>query len=184
MQPGEIHLTRTHPFVAALASHVLDTALDSGDAAPARRCGVVMTRGVTRGTTLLVVRFRDHLVLRGPGKEDTLLAEDCRLLAFEGPATDPVWLPAERAEALLALTPDRNIAADLAERALRPLIEALPTLGPALAEAARRHADELLAAHQRVRPQRRASPRGEVVRAEPNLPPDVIGVYLYRPVQP
>ena len=82
---GEELLTRTHPVVEGLASHVLDTALDplAGDAVAARS-GVMRTRDVTRRTTALLLRMRFHLTIRRGEQERRLLAEDARVLAFAG----------------------------------------------------------------------------------------------------
>ena len=67
---GEIHLGRTSPVVEGLASWTLDQALDpeSRDARPvASRCGAIATSAVSERTTLLVARFRYHLVRRRSG---------------------------------------------------------------------------------------------------------------------
>ncbi len=63
---GEAALVRTDPVVSALASHVLNSALDPqiDGRRPARRCGVIRTRAVAVRTTLLLVRYRFQLTLR------------------------------------------------------------------------------------------------------------------------
>ena len=102
VKDGEVYLSRTHPIIEGLASHVMDTALDPLGESEARRCGVTVTSQVERRTTLLLVRYRYHIITRYPdGDERALLAEDCQLAAFAGAATDPQWLGSEDAEALL-----------------------------------------------------------------------------------
>ena len=68
---GEIHLGRTSPVVEGLASWTLDQALDResrDDTGPvASRCGATATSAVSERTTLLVARFRYHLVRRRSG---------------------------------------------------------------------------------------------------------------------
>ena len=96
-QEGERYLHRTHPFIETLANHVLETALDplSGDAVrypAARRCGAMRTKSVEKRTTLLLVRFRYHIIQITKDGEKPLLAEDCRLLAFSGSPQNAVWL--------------------------------------------------------------------------------------------
>src|SRR5829696_2556581 len=90
VRDGEIYLSRTHPVIEGLASHVMDTALDPvGDNAVARRSGVAMTSQVERRTTLLLVRYRYHIIARLGGDEKALLAEDCQLAAFSGSPYNP-----------------------------------------------------------------------------------------------
>ena len=89
---GEAALTRTDPIVGAVAHFVLSAALDKdmpGRYRPARRCGVIRTSAVTRRTTLLLVRYRFQLILPGRHGDRPLIAEDARVLGFEGPPQRP-----------------------------------------------------------------------------------------------
>src|SRR5829696_4747689 len=86
VKDGEIYLSRTHPIIEGLASHVMDTALDPLGESEARRCGVTVTSLVERRTTLLLVRYRYHIITHlAGGEERALLAEDSQLAAFAGP---------------------------------------------------------------------------------------------------
>ena len=71
LSEGEIHLERTSPVVEGLASWTLDQAFDPesrDDTGPvASRCGAIATSAVSERTTLLVARFRYHLVRRRSG---------------------------------------------------------------------------------------------------------------------
>ena len=100
---GEAALVRTDPVVSALASYILDSALDTHmpGPRPARRCGVVRTDAVTRMTTLILARYRFHLNLPSRSGTRQLVAEDARLLAFTGSPASPEWLDHESAIALL-----------------------------------------------------------------------------------
>jgi len=184
VQEGETYLPRTHPFVETLANHVLETALDplSGDAVrypAARRCGAMRTRAVTTRTTLLLVRFRYHIVKMQNGVERPLLAEDCRLLAFTGSPQSAAWLDEAQAEALLAAQPDGNITPEQATDFVTRVVDGFEALRPHLDEAAEQRGEELLEAHRRVRSATRA--RGVRHRVEPHLPPDVLGIYVFLP---
>ena len=64
VKDGEVYLSRTHPIIEGLASHVMDTALDPLGESEARRCGVTVTSLVERRTTLLLVRYRYHIITR------------------------------------------------------------------------------------------------------------------------
>src|SRR5207249_795895 len=106
---GVCYLSRTHPFVEALASHVMDTALDPlGDGA-ARRCGAIRTAVVERRTTLLLVRYRFEVATSRGAADQTQLAEEVRLMAFRGAPEEAEWLSDEDAERLLSAEPGGNI---------------------------------------------------------------------------
>jgi len=174
-------LTRTHPVVAGLAAHVLDTSLEplsAGDAVAAR-CGVMRTRAVTRRTVALLLRLRVHLTVRRGETSRELLAEDARVLAFTGRPESPEWLSDEAAEALLAAEPAANLAPDRVQRELERTLAGLPALTPALADLAGVRAAELLESHRRVREAASATGRFSV---EPQLPVDVLGTYVFLPL--
>jgi superfamily II DNA or RNA helicase len=188
VQPGEFYLHRTHPLVEALATGILDSSLDSAADTGAARCGVVRTKAVDRRTILLLVRLRYHIeteIKSGPrGKEVAerrqLLAEDSQVLAFAGSPQSAEWLSKEQAEALLEVIPDANIAPELQRDALQRIIDGVPALMPHLESAARSRAAELLEAHRRVRSAARL--RGVSQKVEPQLPPDILGIYVFLPV--
>lgn len=106
---GQLYLNRTHPIVEGLATYVMDTALDPVGEGVARRCGVIRTHQVERRTTILLVRFRYHLITKRQDEDYPLLAEDCQLLAFAGSPQNAQWLDDEAAQALLQAKPDGNI---------------------------------------------------------------------------
>lgn len=177
---GQFTISRTHPFVEGLASFTLDRALDSGaEDAKARRCGVIRTGGVVRRTTTLLCRARFHILTKQRGRETPLLAEDCFLLGFTGAPDKAEWLAPDAAEALLLLSPDGNVLPDLAKNTLRQVLSGLETLRPRVDEAAREKAEALLEAHTRVRQAVRT--KGVSHRVEPQLPVDVLGVYVFLP---
>ena len=184
VQQGERLLQRTHPFVETLANHVLETALDplSSDAqryTAARRCGAISSSGVSIRTTLLILRFRYHIIKIQGNSEKPLLAEDCRLLAFTGSPENAEWLDETGAEYLLALQPDGNILPQIASQRIQQVIDGFGSLRKHVDEAAIERGKELLDAHQRVRnPSKLKNLR---FRIEPQLPPDVLGIYIYLP---
>ena len=184
VQEDEHYLQRTHPFVETLANHVLETALDplSGDAVrypAARRCGAIRTKAVDKRTSLLLVRFRYHIIQTQNNVERPLLAEDCRLLAFSGSPQSAVWLEENEAEKLLLAQPDGNIAADQAAEFVGRVIDGFELLRSRLDQAASQRGEELLDAHQRVRLATRT--RNVRYRVEPQLPPDILGIYIFLP---
>jgi len=192
VQEGQVYLSRTHPLVEGLASYVMDTALDpvlsllhsaQEGGSIARRCGVMRTSQVTRRTTLLLLRLRHHILTqRGRGAhkmESPLLAEECQLVAFAGSPQNAEWLTNAQAEELLQAQPDANVNPDQATHFLKQMLDGIEFVLPHLEEVARQRAQELLDAHQRVRTAMQA--KGVSYRVEPQLPVDVLGVYLYLP---
>jgi superfamily II DNA or RNA helicase len=183
VQPAELYLHRTHPLVEALATGILDASLDSETEGGAARCGATRSRRVDRRTTLLIVRLRFHIetqIRHGQSTETRqLLAEDSQVLAFTGSPQNAEWLSREQAEALLEVTPDENIAPEIQREAIQRILDGAPLLSPHIEGAARRRAEELLEAHSRVRSAARL--RGITQRVEPQLPPDILGLYVFLP---
>jgi hypothetical protein len=173
-----LSLTRSHPFVEALAGYVMQSALDPLLLGVATRAGTMRTRAVKTRTTLLLVRFRYHLVR--PGAEAPLLAEDCQLLAFEGTPSEARWLSPEAAESLLGAEPDGNVGDQQARTYVQHVIDGLTALAPHLEATATSRARELLDAHRRVRQSAHERVRG--LRVDPVLPPDVLGAFVLVPV--
>lgn len=181
MGKGLEKLTRTHPIVEGLSAYVLETALDTEVDGPGKRCGVIWTKAVKKRTTVLLLRLRYHIVTRGQdGVDRPLLAEDHALIGFSGSAEDPEWLEADVVEALLEAQPDRNVAPELAKDQLAGIISNFDGLRGRLNMVAEERGEALLDAHLRVRQSARLEIRA--LRVEPHLPPDVLGIFLYRPM--
>lgn len=182
-------LNRTDPKVNAVAEYVLNSALDSqlpDDARPARRCGVIMSADVSAPTTALLVRFRIHLTLPGRDVTNAQVAEEARVVAFTGPPNNPHWLDRDDVAVLLNARPSQNVPPAVAENLVSNAIQALSSLNDELNTYATTVADELRDAHIRVRTAARGDRAGRLgvrgLEVRPQLPPDVLGVYLYRPV--
>ena len=176
---GVEHLTRTHPLVERLASYVLNTALDKHGQALARRSGVIYTKAVQRRTTLLLLRHRYHIVTELPGNTKQLLAEDCQLVAFRGSPENAEWLPINEAEALLGAVPASNIDPDQKRRFIQRVLDGYDAIRDRLEEEARSQGEALLAAHKRVRSAAKWRNVRQTIR--PELPPDVLGIYVFLP---
>src|SRR5690606_32701051 len=150
----------------------LDTALDSKLRGPAARCGVIRTRAVDRRTTLLLCRYRVNLTVDSRRGEHSMLAEEAALLAFAGPPDDPTWLDDAAAEVLLAAEPSGNVTPDAARDYLTEVLRAESTWRVQLDTEAHRRADEVAAAHARVRAadRRRGASTSTRVSVSPQLP--------------
>ncbi|MFD6095261.1 helicase-related protein [Nocardiopsis flavescens] len=179
---GEAALVRTDPVVGALASHVLDTALDTEgepDKRPARRCGVIRTDRVSTRTTLLLVRYRFHLTLPSRHGTRQLVAEDARLLAFTGAPDKAQWLTAEQARELVDYEATENTAPNMGVNTMRRVLDALPAVTGHLDSYGDELAAELADSHRRVRVASEEIRRGLKIQAQ--KPADVLGVYVYLP---
>ncbi|MEU3456740.1 DEAD/DEAH box helicase [Micromonospora sp. NPDC006766] len=179
---GEAALVRTDPAVVALAGYVLNAALDDQATGPrpARRCGVIRTRAVTTRTTLLVARYRFHLTLPSRTGTRQLVAEDARLLAFQGAPTNARWLSTGDALALFDATADANTDPGFGERTMRRVLDELPAVDDHLRAYGETLAAELLASHRRVRSASGEIVRGLTVTVQDRA--DVLGAYVYLPV--
>ena len=172
-------LVRTHPFVEALASFLVGTAIDDPAVAKAARSGAIRTKAVAKRTTLLLVRLRHH-ILRTVGSETReLLAEECQIMGFEGAPESPAWLTQGQAEKLLAASPDANIAPDQARSFVGKVVAGSAALQSELEKFADERAKSLLAIHRQLRDETRVKGLKYDVRAQ--LPVDVIGVYVLLP---
>ena len=174
-----ILLARTHPFVEALASHLVGTAIDDPAVAKAARSGAIRTQAVARRTTLLLLRLRFHILRTVGGDTRELLAEECCIVGFEGAPEQAAWLPLERAEELLAAAPDSNIAPEQSRQFVGKVVDAAPALAPALDAFAAERAAGLLAVHRQLRDESRV--KGLRYDVRPQLPADVLGVYVLLP---
>ena len=177
---NQLYLARTSPVVEGLASWVLDTALDEKgyeESPIARRCGVIQTKAVSARTSLLLLRYRYHLLLSARSS-NPLLAEEICPLAFTGSMDQPKWLSDSDANQLLAAAPSGNLIDSLVKQQLEQLITNLANFSKTLNETANNRADALLTAHTRVRQASRVTGK---VSVEPVLPVDVLGCYIYLP---
>lgn len=181
-------LTRTDPHVGVIARYVLDTALDPAlpdSARPARRCGLIVTQAVSKPTVALLIRLRTHLTLPGRDEARTHVAEEARIVAFSGSPKDPRWLDHSQVDQLLSAEPSANVSPDVARNVMTTVLAALDDLTPHLEQTAQAVADELREAHLAVRQAARGERAGQLsvrgLQVEPQLPVDVLGVYVYRP---
>ena len=183
VRDDELYLSRTHPLVESLAAYVMDAALDTttGNESVAKRCGVMRTSQVEKRTTLLLVRMRYHIITAQRSRpESTVLAEDCQVLAFQGAPASAQWLDDKAwIEQLLEAQPDGNVYEDQARQFLRQLLAGIEHLQPHLEQVFQQRAQELADAHRRVR--QATQIRGLQSRVEPQMPLDLLGVYLYLP---
>jgi SNF2 family DNA or RNA helicase len=180
-QPEKGHyITRTHPFVETIAGYVVDTALESRISKPvSKRCGVIRTDAVATRTTLLLARFRFHIVVHASGQDQALLAEDCRIFAFEGAPSQAAWLSPEKGEALLGARPVENIHPEQQRMTIQKILDDFDSIKAHLEDSAALIGSELLESHKRVRTA--SARKGISYDVNPKLPVDVLGLYVFLP---
>lgn len=170
---------RTHPIIAGLADHLIDTALDPLGGGIARRAGAIRTSGVSVRHTVLLLRMRFDVRSRtSRDGEHVGLAEEVRVAAFRGDPGSPEWLTAEEADRLLDVAPTANIISDQARDAIERVTSGFDALVPALDRLAAARAADLEGEHQRVRDIAALTARTSVT---PQLPIDVLGIYALLP---
>ena len=176
---GATYLPRTHPLVEALAGYVLDTAIDTPQTAIASRLATIRTRAVSLRTVLLLLRLRFLIEERKGERTFPMLAEECLLTGFRGDPRAPEWLESAEAERLAGAVPAANVLPGQAQHWLQQVLAAQESFAPALTALAGRRADELLAAHRRVRAAAHLRIAGYRIEAHPEL--DLLGLYVLMP---
>lgn len=175
---GVEYVGRNHPLVEGLARYILEDALENAKAPKAARCGFTMTDAVHKRTTLLLLRLR-HL-LDSP-KHQTLLAEECAVVGFTGSPSNPIWLSPQEAMSLLQqATPVSDVPQAIKQMELQELLGRVTELEPDLELFAQERSHELSQSHRRVR----AITKQGQIQVKPQLPMDILGVYLLQPGQP
>lgn len=182
VSPDEIYLNRTHPVVDGLAQFVMNSALDPLLQGRAKRAGVIRTSHVQKRTTLLLIRARYHIITVRKAAELPLLAEECLLAGFTGSSAQPEWLPQSQLEPLLAAPPQGNIPKEQASDFVRRIVADFHLLKPKLEEIIQEEGDSILSAHKRVRDACIRKGSGISYRVEPQLPADILGIYIFLPI--
>jgi hypothetical protein len=183
------HITRAHPLVESLASHVLQAALDPllssarEQRTIASRCGLVQTDAVRERTTVLLLRARYQIetTRRDDGDREPLLAENVFALAFEGDLATPRELPPERAAELVDVTARANFDPARAERLLTAAVGSIPHLEASLAQAITSRATALASAHDAARSGRKPA---KTTKVSATGRADILGLYILMPHAP
>lgn len=172
---GVEYVGRNHPLVEGLARYVLENALENSQDPVAARCGYTVTGAVEKRTTLLLLRVR-HL-LTSP-KQQSLLAEECLVTGFTGPPSAPVWLdPTEATELFQRAEPTGDLPIAMKRLEIAELLNRLEEFREELEDNAASRANALAQSHRRVR---EITKEGQI-RVKPQLPMDILGLYVLQP---
>jgi len=107
-----------------------------------------------------------------------MLAEEAVTVLIEG-NQPPRQLTTQEAVQLFNLAPSQNTLPEVRERAVRQALERLQEQQSVLDQIARDHGQQLLQDHRRVRDSERDG-RGNF-QVNPQLPADILGVYVLMP---
>lgn len=174
---GVEYVGRNHPLVEGLARYLLEETLVNRQDPIAARCGFTITDAVAQRTTILLLRSR--YLLSSP-RVETLLAEECFVAGFTGPPSNPLWLEENAAQRLLQQAePVDDIAPALKRIEMETLINRLDDLEAELAAIAQGRSQSLAQSHRRVRS---ITKEGQI-RVKPQLPMDVLGLFVLQPGQ-
>lgn len=176
------YVHRSYPLVTVLADELAERALDGADLPsgdrPARRAGAITTARVDQRIIVALLRLRTNLTLERDGTRREMLAEEAVTVVLEG-NQPPRQLTTQETLALFGHEATQNTSPEVRERAVRQALERLEEHRDTLNEIGRRHAQELLQDHRRVRDSERQG-RGSF-QVNPQLPADVLGVYVLMP---
>jgi hypothetical protein len=103
------------------------------------------------------------------------------VVGFEGAPAEATWIPPNRIPELLYAVPKRNIDRERARHFIQLVIGGMADIYPKLEKFAQERGRCLLDAHRRVRSAAHWTGVKQDIR--PELPPDVLGIYVYLPGQ-
>jgi hypothetical protein len=119
------------------------------------------------------------MVLPGRHGDVPLIAEDARVLGFEGVPAQAQWLDDATAMELLGARPDENTALELGRQNIKQILAGLDAALPEVSRRGEEFAAELREAHRRVRRAAEQAVRGLRVTVAGDA--DILGCYVYLP---
>lgn len=175
--PGVEFVPRTHPLVSVLADCTLESALadEPSGKVLAVRAAAYRSKDVTSKTTLVVLRLRHQLKRTKDGVARTMIGEETVSLVSIGTGQ---WNCADAS--FVAPAPSADILPAAAEKQISDTLARLAASESELAALAKARAEALLADHRRVRDA--AGDKG-TYSVSPVLPSDIMGIYVFLPVQ-
>jgi hypothetical protein len=169
-------LGRNHGLVAHLSDQILGQALRPKGEHQGYRCGAAYTNAVKTRTVILLLRVRYALSRKGQSDQ---FAEEVVTTGFESEGQTLRWFDPNKQEVLSLLEsaePAGNISPQERQSRLERALEEVHTHRPQFQAIADGRAQELDAAHQRLKQQI----GGTAVKAKA-YPPDILGIYVLLP---
>ena len=174
---GAEFIQRTHPLVSNLADYIAEQAMGGEQPDIVARAGAVFSKEVTTKTIVYLLRIRSRLSIRRAKQTREMLAEEALAFAVEG-SSNPRLLSKAEAIQLMQSEVSKNMDIDRRKRELETALYGIKNLQSEFNALAGNRAQDLLKDHRRVR--EAADARGEY-QVKPQLPVDVMGVYVLVP---
>ena len=169
------YIGRNHSLVEGLARYLLEDALDNSTNPISARTGFTVTDAVEKRTVLILLRLR-HLL--ESSKQQSILAEECLVVGFTNSPANPIWLETEEAlELLKKAKPVGDRPIGIKQMEIEDLLNRLDELTTEFSIFANTRSQALSQSHRRVR----ALTKEVQVKVKPQLPMDVLGVYILQP---
>jgi hypothetical protein len=172
------YIGRNHKFVEQLCQLMLALAFDGHEEYQnVARVSEIQTDKVTRKTTLVMFRVRN--VIKEANTRKEVVGEEMYLWGYEGSGEGARILDySEAKELLMEARSLTNLSKERQKQDLEKELVHFRELEPQFTELARERAEHLVEAHGRFK-ELLGGRRYE--KAEPVLPPDVMGVYILMP---
>ncbi|MHC5729080.1 MAG: DEAD/DEAH box helicase family protein [Nostoc sp.] len=111
-------------------------------------------------------------------KHQSLLAEECAVVGFTGAPSNPIWLTPENAKSLLEqANPVGDAPLAIKQAEIEEVLSKITDLESDLELFARERSHSLSQSHRRVR----AITQEGQIQVKPQLPMDILGVYILQP---
>lgn len=174
---GAEYIHRTHPLVSHLADYVAEQAMSGEATDVVSRAGAIFTQTIERKTVIYLLRLRSRLTIRRARQSREMLAEEALALAVEG-NSNPRLLSKKEALALMQSKVSKNMPEERRKREIGAVLDNIGDMQGHFESLAKTRSEELLKDHRRVR--EASDARGEY-HVKPQLPLDVMGIYVLVP---
>lgn len=178
---------RTHPLVSHLADYLSELAMAGSETKWVARAGAVFTKEVSSKTTVYLLRIRSRLSIKRAQTDASyageLLAEEALAIAVNS-AGEQQLLEKAQIMQLMQASVAKNMTPEAKSRELEQAIARIETLTPQFEKLATERAAAVLEDHERLRKASSAEERRRKtaqVSVQPQLPVDVMGVYVLVP---
>ena len=103
------------------------------------------------------------------------------LAGFSGAAGQADWLPQDTLEALMTAVPEGNVPKEQGSDFVKRIVSDFDLVRPKLKELVEEKGEAILAAHKRVREATTKKGSGISYSVIPQLPVDILGIYVFLP---
>jgi len=172
---------RTHPLVSHIADYLSEMAMTGTETKLVARAGAIFTKDVSTKTTIYLLRLRSRLTIKRTQSEASysgeLLAEEALAVAVNS-AGEHHLLDKTEIVKLMQASVSKNMTPEARARELGNAIDNIESIKSQFEGIATQRAEQVLRDHRRTREAAEAKGSYSV---QPQLPVDVMGVYVLVP---